>query len=668
MAHNESTTDQVITVQPPSPAHTDAKRKVSIVTDPVERHGFDNLAFEQNPKRKISQTSDHSEIGPVHRKSILHNTNVDNDSLQSHHSHDAKTNNGDARMKKHSTTESYHSRANAKDDNQLEQSWIFALCMRCRVPYNTPSWEPKHWQKVCPYPLCPSYRQFANLLALVLIGVLIWVTAYAIIGDSAAPGGQLFGLVVLTVAANFGGWIISLTTLPRLIGMLLVGILFQNVGWVNLDGDFSHVTAELRKVALVIILTRAGLEMDPDAFKRVYITILKLGLVPWTVEAVIIGVMTHFLLGMPWIWGFMLGSIIAAVSPAVVVPCLFRLRTKGYGVAKGIPTLIVAVAGIDDAASVAVFGIISSIMFSSESLGFQIAQAPVCIIGGLGFGVLWGLLSKYVPEKGDAYAVPIRTLMLFGGGLLAVFGSELIKFEGAGPLAVVFAAFVSNYFWCQQGYDIEDNPVATAFEIFWMIFEPILFGITGAAVKINELEPDLVYLGLGCLVTSGVVRIISTIFIAFGDGLNWKEKVFVALSWSAKATVQAALGPVAMKHLTAQSSDEERTWADQVLTICVLSIVLTAPLGAIMISITGPKLLTKTKQPHNTDGWRRSHRPSLRDISIIDEEEEREDPEDVPDKSTINNTKTNTHVTPNEPVYTVTNPKGVQVLQKQPQS
>ncbi|XP_055714049.1 sodium/hydrogen exchanger 9B2 isoform X2 [Phlebotomus papatasi] len=662
MANYESSTDnnQVITVQPPSPVqpphhHTEGKRKVSIVTDHVEvRHGFDNLGFEQNPKRKISQTSDHSEIGPVHRKSILHNTTTDNESLNSHHSHDAKTNNGDARHKKHSISDSHYSRSHAYDENNLEHSWIYSLCMRCRVTYNTPSWEPPHWQKICPYPLCPSYRQFANLLSLVLIGVLIWVTAYAIIGKSAAPGGQLFGLVVLTVAANFGGWIISLTTLPRLIGMLLTGILFQNVGWVDLEGEFSHVTAELRKFALVIILVRAGLEMDPEAFKKVYITILKLGLVPWTVEAVIIAVMTHFLLGLPWMWAFMLGSIIAAVSPAVVVPCLFRLRTKGYGVAKGIPTLIVAVAGIDDAASVAVFGIISSIMFSSASLGYQIAQAPVCIIGGLGFGVVWGLLARFVPEKGDPYAVPIRTLMLLGGGLLAVFGSEMIGFEGAGPLAVVFAAFTSNYFWCQQGYDMEDNPVSTAFEIFWMIFEPILFGITGAAVKISELDPEMVYLGLGCLVTSGVIRILSTIAIAFGDGLNWKEKIFVGLSWSAKATVQAALGPVAMKYLTDDSTDEERSWADKTLTLCVLSIVLTAPLGAILISITGTKLLTKTRQPHIVEGWRRSHRPSLRDISIIDEEEEREDPEDVPDKSTLNNTKTNTHVAPNEPVFTVT--------------
>lgn len=106
-------------------------------------------------------------------------------------------------------------------------------------------------------------------------------------------------------------------------------------------------------------------------------------------------------------------------------------------------------------------------------------------MGGLGFGIFWGFLSKVIPEKGDAYVVPIRCLMLFGGGLLAIFGSEMLHYEGAGPLAVVFAAFTSSYFWCKQGWELEDNPVATAFEIFWMIFEPILFGITGASVKVK---------------------------------------------------------------------------------------------------------------------------------------------------------------------------------------
>jgi solute carrier family 9B (sodium/hydrogen exchanger), member 1/2 len=149
----------------------------------------------------------------------------------------------------------------------------------------------------------------------------------------------------------------------------------------------------------------------------------------------------------------------------------------------------------------------------------------VCIFGGLGFGVLWGIMAQIIPEKGDAYVVPIRTLMLLGGGLVAVYGSEMLHFEGAGPLAVVFAAFTSQYFWIKQGWTLEESPVGTAFEIFWMIFEPILFGITGATVKLDELDRNIVTYGLISLCVGAVIRIITTALVAFGDKLNWKERV-----------------------------------------------------------------------------------------------------------------------------------------------
>lgn len=169
----------------------------------------------------------------------------------------------------------------------------------------------------------------------------------------------------------------------------------------NID-DIQPVTAQLRKLALTIILVRAGLEMDPEAFKKIYKTVLKLSIIPWAIEAGVIVIMSKYVLGLSWIWACLLGAIFAAVSPAVVVACLYRLRVKGYGMAKGIPTLIIAVSGIDDALSVAVFGIISSILFSEGGgLAYQISQAPVCIFGGLGFGVLWGFLLRIVPEKGN---------------------------------------------------------------------------------------------------------------------------------------------------------------------------------------------------------------------------------------------------------------------------
>lgn len=145
-------------------------------------------------------------------------------------------------------------------------------------------------------------------MVVIFPGVLIYATLYAIMGKSAAPGGQLFSLVTLTIAANFGGWLMGLTTLPRLIGMLLTGILMQNIGAVNIDG-IADVTAHLRKFALVLILTRAGLEMDPEAFKKVWPTIIKLSLIPWTAELAVNAVICHFLFDMPLLWCLLLGTI-----------------------------------------------------------------------------------------------------------------------------------------------------------------------------------------------------------------------------------------------------------------------------------------------------------------------------------------------------------------------
>ncbi|KAL0105705.1 hypothetical protein PUN28_015873 [Cardiocondyla obscurior] len=504
------------------------------------------------------------------------------------------------------------------------RSWLYLFCARCHGRDDTPSWEPPGWRRACPQPFCPTYRKFARVLCLCLLGLLLWGIVYTMIGNDAAPGGQLFSLAALCIAAHFGGWLISLTTLPALIGMLITGLILQNVGLVKLEGQYTTAVSYLRKIALVIILTRAGLDLDPAALKRLKVTVPKLGLIPWVVEATVVATMTKYLLDMPWVWGFLLGSVIAAVSPAVVVPCLFRLRSKGYGVAKGIPTLIIAVAGIDDAASVAVYGIVKSVMFSHDALWYQILQGPIAIIGGLGFGIMWGWLAKYVPEKGDPFMVPLRVLMLLGGGLLAVFGSEAIELGGAGPLAVVAAAFVSCYFWQQEGWDVDNNPVATSFEIFWMIFEPILFAFTGMQIKIEELEGKTVYLGLSCLIAGIVVRIGATVLVGIGSKLNLKEKIFIALSWMAKATVQAALAPVTLDEID-KNDRQQVEYAETVLMMCVLSVLLTAPAGAIIITLSGPKLLTKTTAPVTPPEAWKTRRPSIRDISIINEDPDLEE-------------------------------------------
>lgn len=168
------------------------------------------------------------------------------------------------------------------------------------------------------------------------------------------------------------------------------------------------------------------------------------------------------------------------------------------------------------------------------------------------------------------------------------------------------------------------NPVATSFEIFWVIFEPILFGVTGAQIKISELEGKTVYLSLACLISGIVIRIGVTVLVGIGSKLNLKEKVFIALSCLAKATVQAALAPSALDEVD-KSNPEEVNYAETVLMVCVLSVILTAPTGAIIITLSGPKLLTKTTAPvAPPEAWR-TRRPSIRDISIINEDPDLEE-------------------------------------------
>ncbi|XP_047515460.1 sodium/hydrogen exchanger 9B2-like isoform X1 [Pieris napi] len=595
-------------------ATPDGKRKVSIMADEHKS------GHTESRNGRVSAQAE----GPSRRKSNLHNAMAaEMDTSWERPTHI------EGRYKKYSTTSSVHSKkAHSHHSEHVERSWWYACCQKCHSDDSgIPTWEPPHWQKFCPYPLCPSYRHFAQNLSVLIIGILVWLIVWMVLGDTAAPGGQLFMLASLTIAANIGGWLmVKLTTLPALIGMLFTGVLLKNIGFVNFDSEYLHVCSYIRKIALTIILTRAGLDLDPMAMKKCFFSVIKLAVVPWTFEFVLCAVMSNLLLGLPWDWAFLLGSVVAAVSPAVVVPCLFRLRSKGYGVSKGIPTLVLAVSGVDDAISVAIFGILASIMFSSSSVTMNIIQGPLSVIIGIAFGVLCGYLIKYIPERNDAFLVPLRVLLLLTGGLASIFGSEEIGWGGAGPMAVIAFSYVACKNWVEQGWELDDNPVATANEIFWMFFEPMLFSITGAQVVIADLPPNLVLVSVGILMTCVILRAMVTSASAVCSNLNMKEKIFVGFSWMAKATVQAALATVPLDYIRKLAGNNEPSselvyYADTIITICILSIILTAPLGAIIITITGPRLLSKTSKPPVLEGWRRSHRPSIRDISIIDEEE-----------------------------------------------
>ncbi|XP_046962128.1 sodium/hydrogen exchanger 9B2-like isoform X1 [Vanessa cardui] len=487
-------------------------------------------------------------------------------------------------------------------DKEGQTSWWYQFCLRCHQADPTPSWQPSWWAKMFPFPIFPTFRQSAQQLCIILFFFLVWGILYAEIGEAVSLNGELLSMTILVIAAYLIGWIwLKITTLPALIGMLLTGIMFQNLHLVHMTDEYRKLNQDLRKIALVIILTRAGLGLDAGVLKKHYIAVLQIGLIPWLVECVAISVTTHFLLGLPWIWAFLLGSMIASVSPAVVVPCLFRLRDAGFGVSKGIPTLLLAAAAIDDSISVAVFAIILNAMFSTGSMTFNIIKGPLSIIVGVVLGSLWGAFASIIPERGDVYVVPLRFLALFLGGLFSLFISSLIGWSGAGPLAIVSSGFIAAYYWDKQGWPVNKNPVSNLFRILWIFFEPILFAFTGAQITVSALDPQVIAMGAVCLVSCLLLRVIATFLISFGCGLNNKEKLFIGLTWLAKATVQAALGPAALDlvhngQTAGNSSVDEERYAKAILAVSVLSVVISAPIGAILIALAGPRLLSRDSQ------------------------------------------------------------------------
>nr|XP_023030032.1 sodium/hydrogen exchanger 9B2-like [Leptinotarsa decemlineata] len=579
--------------------------------------GYDNPGFEQSKSRKISSSS-HSD-GPVRKKSNAHKLNEqDNWHLT------PKTKEFDSSRKNSETKYSETSTISRKTGNDSDSTWWYDLCLKCHSEEEgAKSWEPKFWSTYCPHPFCLTYRKFSRITSLIFIGAFCWAILYALVGESSAPpNGILFQLIVLSISAHFGGWLMGLTTLPALVGMLFTGVLLQNVNVINIDDSFSHLTKHLSDVALVIILTRAGLELDPSALKRLKYSVLRLSLVPWISECIVIALLSRYFLDLGWKYALLLGSIIAAVAPAVVVPCLFRLRSKGYGVAKGIPTLIIAVASIDDAASVAIFGIIKAIIFTDTSVARGVIFGSLSIVGGIVVGVIWGIICNFFPERNDPFVTPLRILLLLTGGLGAVFGSDLLGYSGAGPLACVTAGFVAMSLWVKHGWDIDDNPAVTAYEIFWMIFQPILFGITGARVKLSELHGNVVLIALGLLLASTVIRMMITCLVGIGCRLNMREKMFVSIAWMCKAIVQAALGPIALTLVEKLDDPKASQDAHRILTTTILSIILTAPSGALLTTLLGPHLLTKAKLPTLPDlkMRKKSRKMSFRDIYVDDDE------------------------------------------------
>ena len=393
---------------------------------------------------------------------------------------------------------------------------------------------------------------------------------------------MLLSVSLILIVGMSMGWICQKVKLPSLLGMLLTGIVLGPYVLDLLDESILGISPELRKIALIIILTRAGLGLDVSGLKKIGRPALLMCFVPATFELLGMLLLAPKLMGISLLEAAIMGAVLAAVSPAVVVPRMVKLMDEGYGVKEGIPQLILAGASVDDVYVIVLFSTFIGMMQGEGASVISFINIPVSIILGVLIGLIIGFLLAYYFKK-----VHIRdtskVLIILSISLL------LVVIEDSLNTAISFSALIAIMFigiGLQKKREVVAKRISVKYGKLWVAAEVFLFVLVGATVNIGYLSKVGVK-ALILIVGALVFRMFGVFVCLLGTNLKWKERLFAMMAYTPKATVQAAIGgiPLALGFAC----------GDTVLTVAVLAIVLTAPLGAFAIDFTYRKWLSCEK-------------------------------------------------------------------------
>ena len=371
--------------------------------------------------------------------------------------------------------------------------------------------------------------------------------------------------------------------LPRIIGMLLTGIILGPYVLDLLDVSILNISSELRQIALIIILLKAGLSLDLKDLKKVGRSAVMLACVPATCELLAFVIFAPMILNISRVDAAVMGAVLAAVSPAVVVPRMVHLMESGYGTEKSIPQMILAGASCDDIYVIVLF---STFVGMAQVNALDFVNIPVSILTGVLFGALvgWllGQLFELLYRKGSYVRNSMKVIIIMGVSFLLMALETLLKGTVAfsGLLAVVSMACALKI---RAPREVTGR-LSAKFGKLWLAAEVVLFVLVGAAVDIRyTMEAGLAAIGM--ILLALIFRSIGVTLCLLGTNLNKKERLFCMIAYLPKATVQAAIGsvPLAMGLPCGKI----------VLSVAVLAILITAPLGALGMDATYRKLLQK---------------------------------------------------------------------------
>ena len=367
--------------------------------------------------------------------------------------------------------------------------------------------------------------------------------------------------------------------LPGLLGMLILGVILGPYVANIISEDILRISPDLRKIALIIILLRAGLGIKKDTLNKVGVPALKMSCIPGIFEGISIMFIASYILGITKIEAGMLGFIIAAVSPAVVVPPMLNFISRGKGEKKGIPTIILAGASIDDVFAITIFSTFLG-LYSGKNVNIpmKILDIPISILLGIAIGVIVGIVLTVIFKKHHMRDTK-KTFIIIAAAIMLTGVEDL--FKNIVPIASLLGVMTIGFILLEKNSTVA-NRMSIKLNKVWVIAEIFLFVLVGAQVNIHVAVTSGI-LGLIIISIGLVARSIGVLVSLIGTNLNAKERLFCVISYIPKATVQAAMGAVP---LAAGVKSGEI-----ILAIAVLSIIVTAPLGAIGIKIAGEKLL-----------------------------------------------------------------------------
>ena len=391
---------------------------------------------------------------------------------------------------------------------------------------------------------------------------------------------MLLSISLILIVGMSMGWLCQRMKLPSLLGMLVTGIILGPYVLNLLDESILGISSELRKIALIIILTRAGLGLDVSGLKKIGRPAVLMCFVPASFELLGMILLAPKLMGLSVLEAAVMGAVLAAVSPAVVVPRMVKLMEEGYGVKEGIPQLILAGASVDDVYVIVLFSTFVGMMQGQGASVVSFINIPVSIVLGIAIGLLFGVLLAYYFKNVHIRDTSKVLIILSISFLLVVVEDKLTT-------AITFSALIAIMFLgigLQYKREVVAKRLSVKYAKLWVAAEVFLFVLVGATVNIGYLGKVGVK-ALIVIIGAVMFRMLGVFVCLLGTSLKRKERLFAMMAYTPKATVQAAIGGIPLSLGFA--------CGDTVLTVAVLAIVLTAPLGAFAIDLSYQRLLKK---------------------------------------------------------------------------